>query len=100
MNCFRNALTSEGMLWVEGLTRSHLQVLSGHFIFEVVFQGLEISDAAVVCIDDGLEVSWRAGNRQMQSHMPVGATLRHKVLFVYRVRGNEEAKSNLKFINY
>jgi hypothetical protein len=73
------------MLRVEGLTRSHLQVLSGHFIFEVVFLGLKISDAVVVCIDDGLEVSWRAGNRQMQSHMPVGATFKDKVPLVYRV---------------
>lgn len=33
----RITLTSEGMLWAEGLTESHLQVLFGHFIFEVVF---------------------------------------------------------------
>jgi len=39
-NCVRIALISVDMLWAEGLTGSHLQVLFGHFIFKVVFLGL------------------------------------------------------------
>jgi len=32
-NCVRIALISVDMLWAEGLTGSHLQVLFGHFVF-------------------------------------------------------------------
>jgi hypothetical protein len=39
-NCVRIALISVDMLWAEGLTGSHLQVLFGHFVFKVVFLGL------------------------------------------------------------